>query len=103
MTRMSPITPYNKVLKYSTTNREGYKEFKSDPIICEKCPMKSKCTESKNSQKVVTRHVWEEYIEKSEDIRHSPEGKKLYFLRSQTIERVFADAKEKQFYEIYTF
>ncbi len=30
-----------------------------------------------------------------EDIRHSPIGKESYAKRSQTIERVFADAKEK--------
>ncbi|MEG1972410.1 MAG: transposase, partial [Oscillospiraceae bacterium] len=64
--------------------------------ICARCPYKEKCTESKDCQKVVTRHVWEEYMEMAEDIRHTPEGKELYSLRSQTIERVFADAKEKQ-------
>ena len=31
----------------------------------------------------------------SEDIRHTPEYKALYELRKETIERVFADAKEK--------
>lgn len=91
------ICPNNQILSYSTTNRDGYREYKSDPKVCIGCPMKSKCTESKNSQKVVTRHVWEEYIEKAEDVRHSPQGKELYSLRSQTIERVFADAKEKHF------
>lgn len=89
-------------MKYSTTNRDGYREYKSDPLICVGCPMKSKCTNSKNSQKVVTRHVWEEYIEKAEDIRHTVEGKELYSLRSQTIERVFADSKEKHFMR-YTY
>ena len=44
---------------------------------------------------MVTRHVWADYIEQAEDIRHSAEGKRSYKLRSQTIERVFADAKEK--------
>ena len=34
-------------------------------------------------------------IERAEDVRHSPLGKASYALRSQTIERVFADAKEK--------
>lgn len=43
----------------------------------------------------VTRHVWHDYIECAEDVRHSPLGKTTYALRSQTIERVFADAKEK--------
>jgi transposase len=91
------ICPNNQVLEYSTTNREGYREYKSNPQICSGCSMRTQCTKSKNAQKVVTRHVWEDYIERAEDVRHSPEGKELYSLRSQTIERVFADAKEKHF------
>ena len=43
----------------------------------------------------MTRHVWQDYLERAEDVRHSPLGKATYALRSQTIERVFADAKEK--------
>ncbi len=91
------ICPNNQVLKYSTTNKEGYREYKSTPYICKNCPYRSQCTESKNCQKVVTRHVWEDYMDRAEDVRHSPEGKEIYSLRSQTIERVFADAKEKHF------
>lgn len=89
------VCPNNKVLKYTTTNRDGYREFKSDPKDCEKCQYRDKCTESKTHQKVVTKHIWSEYIDQAEDIRHSSRGKEIYSLRSQTIERVFADAKEK--------
>lgn len=89
------ICPSNQVLKYSTTNREGYREYKSDPKICENCPMRAQCTESKNHTKTVSLHVWEDYMDLAEDVRHTPEGKAIYGLRSQTIERVFADAKEK--------
>ena len=89
------LCPNDQVLKYSTTNREGYREYKSDPRICRECPHRAQCTESKECQKVVTRHVWEDYMERAEDVRHSPKGKEIYTLRSQTIERVFADAKEK--------
>jgi transposase len=89
------ICPNNQVLPYSTTNREGYREFKSDPKRCINCPHLHKCTESKNHQKVVTKHIWEKYIDEAEHIRHLPIGKESYSLRSQTIERVFADAKEK--------
>jgi hypothetical protein len=96
------LCPQNHVLEYSTTNRDGYREYKSDPEICRHCPVRSQCTESKNCQKVVTRHVWEDYIELAEDVRHSPEGKEIYALRSQTIERIFADAKELHFMR-YTF
>jgi transposase len=91
------LCPENQVLKYSTTNRDGYREYKSNPKICANCPSRHKCTGSKNCQKVVTRHVWEDYIELAEDVRHSPKGKAIYSMRGQTIERVFADAKEKHF------
>jgi len=96
------ICPNNKVLSYSTTNRDGYKEFKSNPNDCEKCKYRDKCTNSKNHQKLVTKHIWSDYIELAEDIRHSEQGRKIYSLRSQTIERVFADAKEKHAMR-YTF
>jgi hypothetical protein len=89
------ICPNNQILKYSTTNREGYREYKSDPKACTSCPHLHKCTHSKNHQKTVTRHVWEGWIEQADDIRHTPWGKALYQKRKETIERVFADAKEK--------
>ena len=89
------ICPNNQVLKYSTTNRDGYKEYKSDKKTCANCPYLQQCTQSKTHEKVVCRHVWEEYMEEVEDIRHTIGSKEIYKLRSQTIERVFADAKEK--------
>lgn len=57
--------------------------------------MRERCTQNQQHTKTVTRHIWQEYLERAEDIRHSPLGKATYALRSQTIERVFADAKEK--------
>ena len=89
------ICPEYQVLKYSTTNREGYREYKSNPKICKNCPTRELCTESKNCVKVVTRHIWKEYEEMAEDIRYTPEYQELYRLRKEKIERVFADAKEK--------
>jgi transposase len=89
------ICPNNQVLAYATTNKEGYREFKSKPAICQDCPYLKKCTNSKTCRKVVTKHIWENYIEQAEDFRHSLPGRKSYSKRGQTIERVFADAKEK--------
>ena len=89
------LCPGLQVLPYSTTNREGYREYKSDPTKCKNCPCLNQCTQSKAQQKVVTRHVWEDYMELAEDYRHTPVYRDIYKLRSQTIERVFADAKEK--------
>lgn len=88
------ICPGNQVLKYSTTNREGYREYKSDPSICGHCPYLSQCTQSKAHQKILTRHIWQDYIEICEDIRLSNGMKELYDKRKETIERDFGTAKE---------
>lgn len=89
------ICPENQILRYSTTNREGYREYKSNAIICENCKNRYRCTESQNYTKIVTRHVWEPYMEQVEDYRHMRGMKHIYQQRKETIERVFADAKEK--------
>lgn len=89
------LCPENQVLKYTTTTREGYRQFKSDPKICENCSSKYKCTESKSSVKVVEKHIWTDYLELVEDYRHTPPLCELYKHRKEAIERVFADAKEK--------
>ncbi len=88
------ICPNDKILKYSTTNKEGYKEYKSNPCDCSVCPHIHKCTESKKHIKIVSRHIWEEYIERCEDIRHTNGIKEIYEKRKETIERVFGTAKE---------
>ena len=88
------ICPNDQILKYSTTNRDGYKEYKSCGHICEKCEFLGQCTASKTHVKVVTRHVWEEYMEACEDIRHTLGMKDLYSHRKETIERIFGTAKE---------
>lgn len=89
------ICPNGEVLEYSTTNKEGYREYKSKREECEKCPYLKQCTKSKNKTKVITRHIWAEYLDRVEDNRHTQDGKDIYGKRKETIERVFADAKEK--------
>ena len=46
-------------------------------------------------QKVVEIHLWQKYIEEVEELRYTERGKALYSKRQETIERVFADAKER--------
>ncbi len=89
------LCPEHYVLSYATTNRDGYREFKSKYYICEKCPSRSQCTNSSKCEKTVTKHIWSDYLDRAEDIRHTPQYKALYSKRKETIERVFADAKEK--------
>lgn len=42
------ICPNNKVLNYTTTTREGYRHYKSDPKDCKNCPFRNQCTRSQN-------------------------------------------------------
>lgn len=88
------LCPNEAVLHYSTTNRNGYREYKSNPEICRTCPHLSQCTNSANCTKVVTRHVWADYLETCEDIRHTRGMKEVYQKRKETIERIFGTAKE---------
>ena len=89
------ICPEYQPLKYSTTNRDGYREYKSDPNICANCPTRELCTHSKACVKTVQRHIWKAYEELADDARYTPAYRELYKRRKETIERVFADAKEK--------
>lgn len=87
------ICPNDKTLYYTITNKEGYREYKSERKDCESCPFKNQCTKSKT--KTVTRHIWEGYREQVEELRYTDKWKEIYPQRKQTIERVFADCKEK--------
>lgn len=89
------ICPEGLDLRYSTTNKDGYRQYKSNPQFCCSCPSRQRCTNSKNMQKVVSRHVWEDYLEEAEHLRHDLYVASVYKRRKETIERVFADAKEK--------
>jgi len=86
--------PQGQWLNYATTNRTGYREYKSQPSICQSCPLRDQCTQSKNQQKVMIRHVWEAEREQINQNRLSNWGKRVYERRRETVERSFADAKQ---------
>ncbi|WP_376768420.1 IS1182 family transposase [Paenibacillus planticolens] len=88
------ICPKGQELTYSTTNRQGYREYTSDAKQCKNCPLLSTCTTAKNYVRKIQRHLWESFKERVARNKKSISGKKLYRLRCQTIERSFADAKE---------
>ena len=88
------VCPNNRTLEYTTTNRDGYREYKSCGTVCANCPYLSQCTESKDHVKVITRHIWEPYMEKCEEIRQTIGMRELYSHRKETIERIFGTAKE---------
>lgn len=88
------LCPADQILSYSTTNREGYREYKSDPRVCELCPYLNQCTHSQSHVKVVTRHVWQDAVDEADENRYRYDLKDLYKYRKETIERIFGLAKE---------
>lgn len=88
------VCPAGQLLLYRTTNREGYRQYHSDPNQCRACPMRGQCTRSRNMTKVITRHVWEASKERTDRHRLEPHGKRIYKRRKETVERSFADAKQ---------
>ena len=46
------------------------------------------------TQKVLTRHIWRDYLEICEEIRHQKGSKELYQKRKESVERLFGTAKE---------
>ena len=88
------ICPNNEELAYSTVTKEGYKIYKSNPEKCLNCPLRDQCTKSKNNQKSISRHVWQEYVEETNELRYTQTWKDIYPSRKETIERIFGDCKE---------
>ena len=86
--------PNGQLLTYRTTNRDGYREYRSDPSLCRQCPLLGQCTSNAQYVKTVTRHVWEDYKEKVDAHRLTNSGKSIYKQRKETVERSFADAKQ---------
>ena len=77
------ICPNNEILPYHTTDKKGYKKYKSNDENC------------KNCQKVIIRHIWEEYKEQANEFRYTQLWHDNYPLRKETIERIFGDCKEQ--------
>ncbi|WP_225319057.1 IS1182 family transposase [Cellvibrio sp. KY-GH-1] len=86
--------PAGQLISYNTTNRLGYREYRSDSEQCKRCPFLDQCTRSRNHTKVITRHVWQDSVERADARRLTEQGKRIYQRRKETVERSFADAKQ---------
>ena len=87
--------PRGEQLRHTTTDRDGKRTYRSTPEKCRNCPCRVKCGANEKGQKIFTTHIWQEYLDLVEQIRKTERAKDIYAQRKETIERVFADAKEK--------
>ena len=88
------LCPKDQPLKYRTTTREGYREYVSDPKVCNICELLGKCTQSSSHIKVVTHHIWQHHKDQIDEHRYFEWGKQIYKRRKETVERSFADSKQ---------
>ncbi|MEP6566567.1 MAG: IS1182 family transposase [Mesorhizobium sp.] len=86
--------PQGQLLSYATTDRNGYRHYRSDPAICHQCPLLASCTSNAGAVRTITRHVWQDSRERVDAQRLTPWGKAIYKRRKETVERSFADAKQ---------
>ena len=89
------ICPKGNILRHTTTTKEGKRIYRSTPKNCLNCSQREKCGANEKGQKVLQTHIWQYYLDALELLRKTDYGKELYAQRKETIERVFADAKEK--------
>jgi transposase len=89
------ICPRGEILRHTTTDKTGKRTYRSCPKSCVNCPCREKCGANEKGQKLIQRHIWQEYLDLVEQLRKTERGRALYDKRKETIERVFADAKEK--------
>ena len=89
------LCPQGQVLRHTTTNKEGKRLYRSTPKVCRDCPCREQCGANVTGQKVIYRHIWQEALDLAEQLRKTQLAKDIYAMRKQTIERVFADAKDK--------
>ncbi|UVK50843.1 IS1182 family transposase [Mesorhizobium sp. AR02] len=86
--------PQGQLLAYATTDRNGYRHYKSAPAICRDCPLLASCTTNAKAQRTIIRHVWADAKERTDANRLTAWGKAVYRRRKETVERSFADAKQ---------
>ena len=87
--------PQGKTLRHTTTDKDGRRTYRSTPKDCKGCPWRGLCGANEKGQKLHTTHIWQEYLDLVDQLRKTERGRQLYAMRKETIERVFADAKEK--------
>jgi len=88
------MCPNSYPMNYKNTNRQGYSEYESSPESCAACPKKDKCLYDSQKTRIIRRHVHEHFADKARRFMKTEKGKRYYRRRKETVERVFADAKE---------
>ena len=88
------LCPEGVVLDYKRINKDGYLVYNPKPSYCRACPSRKECLSEKSDFRTITRHLYEDSLDRANCFRLTDLGKELYKKRKETIERVFAEGKE---------
>ncbi len=87
------MCPNHKMLVPWNISKTGNIEYKIHKSDCRECTFRNKCI--KDCIKTITRHLYNDCMLIAKNFRLSEQGKQIYSLGKQTIERVFAEGKER--------
>ena len=89
--------PYGKILTPRSVSKEtGSVLYRSSSKDCKTCPFRDQCFTKSASSRTLSRPLWQDHSNEIEMVRLTQYHTQYYPLRKQTIERIFADGKEKQ-------
>lgn len=75
------LCPQGKELRHTTTDKDGKRSYRSTPKNCRDCPYQAKCGANEKGQKLLTRHIWQSYLDAVESIRKTEDAKCMYAMR----------------------
>lgn len=88
------VCPNMKPLYYRNIRKSGEKEYRPEKGACASCPLKTQCLSASVTTRIITRHLWADYMDVALTNKRTEEGRELYHRRAETVERSFADSKE---------
>ena len=89
------ICPAGERLTRTDRIDRGFYIFRSDPKICQHCPLRSGCMKSKKNVRILKRHVDHEQIEQARQQSHSGWARQDRKRRKHLMEGSFADAANR--------
>ena len=87
------VCPAGESLRHTTTDRNGKRTYRSTPGVYELPFAEKKCGANGKGQKLIQRHIWQEYLDVVEGIAKQI-WVSIYEKRKETIERVFLMIKK---------
>ena len=86
--------PQGHILPLRTRRKSEEKYvYRADAKICNACPVKSECTNSKSGRHIFRSFYWE-YVERVKEYHQTPEYQKAMRKRGHWIEPLFGEAKD---------